>query len=196
MALFIVLVGSTLVPTSETWVKPPDVVVAETTSSLEPAELLIAKGPIMEKAEPTRLYIPAANIETTFEQSLGLNEDRTIQVPDSYDKVGWYQYGPTPGELGPAVILGHVDSRDGPAVFYRLGQLTVGDEIIINRADGTIARFEVTSLERHQQNGFPTELVYGNIDHAGLRIITCTGIFIRGEQRYTHNLIVFAKLVE
>jgi len=195
MAIFIILTGSALLPNSETWIKPSEVLVTELTST-PLSNPLVINGPIMKKAIPKRLQIPAAAIDTTFEKSLGLDDNGAIEVPDSYDEVGWYEYGPTPGELGPAVILGHVDSYEGPAVFFRLGQVSVGDEIIIDRADGTIARFEVTALERHLQSGFPTALVYGDIDHAGLRLITCSGVFIRGQQQYTHNLIVFAKLVE
>jgi sortase (surface protein transpeptidase) len=145
---------------------------------------------------PKTLRIPAIDLETTFEGPLGLNYDQTVQVPDSYEQVGWYQYGPTPGELGPAVILGHVDSYQGPAVFFSLGQLEAGDEIFIDRVDGTVATFTVTHLERHSQKDFPTEKVYGDIDHAGLRLITCTGNYDRSVLRYTHNLIVFAELVE
>ncbi len=150
----------------------------------------------LERATPTVIRIPRVSIEASFEESLGLNPDRTIAVPDGYDTVGWYQYSPTPGELGPAVVLGHVDSQDGPAVFFSLGQLRAGDDIYIERADGSTAHFVVTHLEREAQDAFPTQAVYGDIDHAGLRLITCSGEFIRGEQRYTHNLIVFARLVE
>ena len=106
------------------------------------------------------------------------------------------QVGIEIGELGPAVVLGHVDSKEGPEVFYYLRELEVGDLIFIDREDGTTATFAVSRLEQHPQNGFPTEEVYGNIDHAGLRLITCSGVYNRGAARYTHNPIVFAELVE
>lgn len=159
-----------------------------------PAGDIEVVGEVMEEAAPVSLSIPKLNIETTFEAPLGLNADRSIEVPDSYEQVGWYQYGPTPGELGPAVVLGHVDSVDGPAIFFSLGQLEPGDSVFVEREDGMTAEFEVTRLERHEQSGFPREKVYGDIDHAGLRLITCSGFFDRGEQRYSHNLIVFARL--
>ena len=143
---------------------------------------------------PTQLRIPSLSIETSFEDPLGVNENQEIEVPDSFDQVGWYQHGPTPGEQGPAVVLGHVDSREGPAVFFPLGQLNPGDSIFIDRDDETQLEFEVTALERYEQEGFPTDLVYGDIDHAGLRLVTCSGTYDRGEQRYTHNLIVYAAL--
>ena len=152
--------------------------------------------PAMAEAIPTKLSIPKLKIETTFEKPLGLAPDGAIEIPESYTQVGWYEHGPTPGEYGPAVILGHVDSVSGPAVFFPLGQLEAGDDIFIDRADGSVAHFIVERLERYEQIAFPTAKVYGDIDHAGLRLITCSGTFIKGEQRYTHNLVVYAKLVE
>jgi sortase (surface protein transpeptidase) len=155
-----------------------------------------APGYAMEAAVPSVLSIPKIKLETTFEEPLGLNPDGTAAVPESYTKVGWYKNGPTPGELGPAVILGHVDSFKGPAVFFSLGQLEVGDDIFVTREDGSKAHFVVSELERNQQSEFPTVKVYGDLNYAGLRLITCSGTFVKGEQRYTHNLIVYAKLVE
>ncbi len=147
-------------------------------------------------AEPSRLRIPAVGIDAGFEGPLGLNQDETIEVPVSYEELGWYQYAPLPGDLGPAVILGHVDSYQGPAVFYDLRRTKPGDIIEIERVDGSVGQFEITELVTSQQSDFPTELVYGNIDHAGLRLVTCSGTYDHGKQVYSHNLIVFAKLVE
>ena len=152
-------------------------------------------APVLPASEPIAIDIPAVGIVADFEPSLGVNENRTIEVPDGFDTVGWYRYGPTPGELGPSVVLGHVDSFAGPAVFFSLGQLSPGDDIFIDREDGSSVHFVVTRLEQVEQDTFPTAQVYGDIDYAGLRLITCSGTFIRGEQRYTHNLIVFAELV-
>ncbi len=144
---------------------------------------------------PTRLRIPALGIDTTFESPLGLNADGTIGVPKSFEKVGWYKFGAAPGELGTASILGHVDSYEGAAVFYYLGQLVPGDRIFVTRANGTEAEFEVEYFERYKQSEFPNEKVYGMTDYPSLRLITCSGTFVRGEQRYTHNLVVYARLV-
>lgn len=149
----------------------------------------------LKHSSPLMLRIPAINLETYFGDTLGLNADNTVQVPDSYEEVGWYEHGPTPGEVGPAVVLGHVDSREGPAVFFSLGQLKPGDEILVDRADGSTVVFVVAKLERHEQDDFPTDEVYGNVDHPALRLITCTGIYSRSELRYSHNLIVFADMV-
>ena len=147
------------------------------------------------RAIPLRLEIPAINLDATFVSPLDLLPDQTIAVPDSYTQVGWYRGGSTPGENGPAVILGHVDSIHGPAVFYALGQLREGDEIRVSRADGTIATFSVTKLKRYPQVNFPTLEVYGPTDSPTLRLVTCTGTFDRGVQKYSHNLVVYATLV-
>lgn len=150
---------------------------------------------VLETANPVRIRIPSVDIDTKVSEELGLDEAGAIEVPTGYDNVGWYKYGPTPGELGPAVIIGHVDSYQGPAIFYSLGQLEIGDEIFIEREDGSTAVFQVHEYERPLQSDFPTRKVYGDIDHAGLRLITCTGTYDHGIQRYSHNLIVYAKLI-
>jgi sortase (surface protein transpeptidase) len=167
-------------------------VVPDSITSTEPA----SSTPQFRLASstPSRIVIPKLNIDTTFE-ILGLNADRTIQIPKEYTTVGWYKYGPTPGDMGPAVVLGHVDSYKGAAIFYHLGQLAQGDRFTVTREDGSVAEFEVTKLERHPQSDFPTEEVYGPIDHSGIRLVTCSGTYDKGTLRYSHNLIVFGTLV-
>ena len=146
------------------------------------------------RSQPTRLVIPSINLDANFVTPLGLLPDQTVSVPDSYTEVGWYSGGVTPGEIGPSVILGHVDSKSGPGVFYSLGQLNIGDDIEITREDGTTVTFVVTKLERHPQSNFPTLAVYGPTDEPTLRLVTCTGAYNRGVQRYSHNLVVYAKI--
>jgi sortase (surface protein transpeptidase) len=143
---------------------------------------------------PTRLVIPKLSLSAPFEAPLGLNEDGTVEVPVSYDTVGWYRHGATPGESGTSVVLGHVDSKSGPAVFYSLGQLLPGDEINVTRDDGSIATFVVRALERYSQADFPTERVYGNVEGSELRLVTCSGVYDRSIKRYSHNLVVYAVL--
>lgn len=130
---------------------------------------------------------------------LGLNPDGTVQVPDLNDpdsQAGWYENSPAPGALGPAVILGHVDSaKYGPGVFYRLGDLRPGNEIDVARADGTVAVFHVDAVRSYSKDAFPTLQVYGNIDHAGLRLITCGGAFDYDKRSYKSNIVAFATLV-
>lgn len=150
---------------------------------------------LLAESSPVRLRIPSIGVDAAFESPLGLKESGEIEVPGGYETVAYYGYGPTPGELGPAVILGHVDSYQGPAVLFSLGQIEEGEEILIEREEGITAIFEVVKIERHLQSGFPTKEVYEDIDHAGLRIITCSGVYDRNILRYTHNLIVYAKLV-
>jgi sortase (surface protein transpeptidase) len=127
---------------------------------------------------------------------VGLNPDGTVEVPplDRADETGWYANGPTPGELGPAVVLGHVDSRTGPAVFFRLRELRAGDTVDIARRDGSTATFRVTAVERVPKSDFPAERVYGDLDHAGLRLITCGGSFDPSRASYIDNVIVYAVL--
>ena len=149
---------------------------------------------IVARSEPIHLRIPALKVDTDFVAPLTLNADKTVSVPDSYEKVGWYEGGATPGEVGPAVILGHVDSYKGPAVFYSLGQLKEGDEIIIDRADGTTTTFVVSFFKRYSQDAFPTVDVYGPTQAPTLRLVTCSGIYNKGTQRYDHNLVVYAIL--
>jgi sortase (surface protein transpeptidase) len=145
----------------------------------------------LARSMPVQLRIQKINVDTSFEAPLALNADQTVSVPDAYDTVGWYVNGATPGEVGPSVILGHVDSYEGPAVFYSLGQLQKGDRIEIDRADGTTAVFIVDELIRYNQDDFPTERVYGPTDKPELRLVTCTGVFNAGKQRYSHNLVVY-----
>jgi sortase (surface protein transpeptidase) len=171
-----------------------DEVTSETIATTTPTMDLV--GPALPEAQPLRLKIPKINIDTGFVAPLGLEESNEVSVPDSDTEVGWYKYSPTPGEIGPSVILGHVDSYTGPAIFYSLGQVDEGDDIYVDRADGSTAHFKVEKLERYKQSEFPTEMVYGNINYAGLRLITCSGIFSKGQQKYSHNLVVYARLVE
>ena len=154
------------------------------------------EGVVMAESEPVRLKIPSLNIDAPFSAPLGLDDAKEIEVPKDYVSVGYYKFGPTPGELGPAVVLGHVDSFEGPAVLYSLGKLEVGDTIEIERKDGSTAVFSVTEMERNSQNAFPTQKVYGKLNYAGLRVITCTGVYDKNKLRYSHNLIVYAKLVD
>ena len=169
---------------------------AEAPTIEAPAQETVETSEYLAESLPTRIRIPKATVDASFEAPLGIQDNGEIAVPEEFETVGWYKYGPTPGELGPAVILGHVDSYMGPAVFYNLRDLEVGDEILIDREDGSTAVFRVTRLETHAQSGFPTAEVYGDIDHAGLRLITCSGVYDHGIKRYSHNLIVFAEFVE
>ena len=154
--------------------------------------------PAMARSKPVTLDIPSIGVHSVV-QHLGQVADGALEVPapgPHYNEAAWYRYSPTPGSLGPAVVLGHVDSAiDGPSVFFRLGELRPGDRVSITRADDSIAVFVVDAVHRYAKNDFPTELVYGDIDHAGLRILTCGGTFDDSTGHYLDNVVVFGSLV-
>ena len=155
-------------------------------------------APAEKVAEPVSVAVPAIGVTSTL-MDLGLNRDGTVEVPplERDDRAGWYTPGPAPGEVGPAIILGHVDSAEwGPGIFFELGALKKGDEISVARADGSVAVFGVDRVEVHRKDDFPTIEVYGNTDDPQLRLITCGGAFDPAARSYEDNVIVFASLVD
>lgn len=148
----------------------------------------------MSASDAMQLKIPNIGVDT-FVKVVGKRPDGTMVVPSDPASVGQYKYAPTPGENGPAVIVGHVDSAAGPAVFWRLRELSHGQTIEISRADGTTVTFRVDSVKNFPQDSFPTEEVYGDIDYPGLRLITCGGTFNYLTRHYSDNTVVFATLV-
>ena len=151
-----------------------------------------ASGP-MRESTPVRLRIPAIEVDSEV-MALGLRGDGTLDVPPAGFPAGWYTGGPTPGELGPAIMAGHVNWEGSPGVFFSLGELSRGEEILVERDDGSTAVFHVRSVEQFPKDAFPTEAVYADIDHAGLRLITCGGAFDRQAGSYRDNIVVFAEL--
>ena len=141
-------------------------------------------------AEPVRLRIPALQVDTPLER-LGRQPDGTIAVPESPNIAGWYVAGPRPGQPGPAVILGHVDSINGPGVFFRLDQLSPGAAVEVDRADGTTAGFRVVSLSRVPKTNFPSDLVYSPTLQPSLRLVTCGGSFDYRARSYRDNVIAY-----
>jgi sortase (surface protein transpeptidase) len=139
---------------------------------------------------PVRLRIPAIDVDTGLE-SLGLAPDKSIEVPEKPGVAGWWERGPRPGQVGPAVILGHV-RWNAPAVFSRLYTLQRGDEILVDRADGTTARFVVTRQGNYRKVAFPSDVVYYPTLDPELRLVTCGGPYDRATGTYTENLVVFA----
>ena len=152
-----------------------------------------AQDGVLGRSTPVRLQIASIGVDTTL-MSLGLRSDGSMQVPTGGFPAGWYSGGPTPGELGPAVIAGHVDMK-GPGVFYKLHDVKAGDQVTVTRADGSKPVFRVTGVGQYLKDQFPTKLVYGNINHSGLRLITCGGTFNSQSGHYEDNLVVFADLV-
>lgn len=153
----------------------------------------------LPSSRPVSILIPAIGVRSPI-QELGLDQDGTLQVPQPgphYNEAAWCDCSPTPGQRGPSVILGHVDSASqGPSVFFKLGALRPGDLVIVDRTDGVAATFKVTGVRRYLKDAFPTAVVYGNTPDAQLRLITCGGSFDHGTGHYVDNVVVFATLVE
>jgi hypothetical protein len=199
-------VHSTMTPTTSQSAPPVSASVPASASSIDTATPESSAGSSSQPSTPAglaasppvSLSAPTIGIISSL-INLGLNADGTIEVPSLEDpdsKAGWYRNSPAPGSLGPAIILGHVDSRKyGPGVFYSLKDLTAGDPIEITRADSMIVTFVVDSVQSVPKSEFPTLQVYGNLDHPGLRLITCGGEFDPDASSYESNIIVFATMV-
>ncbi|MFJ8564891.1 class F sortase [Streptomyces sp. NPDC093514] len=149
----------------------------------------------MPASAPVRVRIPAAGVDTSPVLELGLAADGTVEVPSvaDGDKIGWYTKGVTPGETGPAVLIGHFDTARGPAVLADVSRVRTGEEITVSRADGTTAVFRVRELEQVGKKQFPTAKVYGNTARPELRVITCGGELTDGHR--PDNIILYADLV-
>ena len=168
---------------AEAWDLPAQV----STALAAPPSSAASKAPDV----PTNIKIPAISVSTTIEP-LALNAKGQL-TPPGYTEAGWYAAGTNPGDMGPAVIAGHYDTKSAgtPSVFYRLGSLKVGDAIEIERA-GKWLTFDVTAVESFPQNRFPSELVYGPTPTPELRLITCGGTYSSKTKAYADNVVVFA----
>lgn len=165
-------------------------------TSTAPAPPAEPASPPVEVAEPVALRIPVLDVSSEL-MELGLQSDGTVEVPplDQVGTAGWYRGSPAPGAVGPAVLLGHVDSAElGPGVFFELGALGPGDEVEIARRDGTVAVFTVDRVERYTKAEFPTLEVYGNTPDPQLRLITCGGEFDPVARSYEDNVVAYATL--
>jgi len=141
---------------------------------------------------PLRLKIPAIDVATPL-VSLGLMPDRTVEVPSNADLAGWFRRGPAPGRKGSAVILGHVDSQVGPAVFARLQELRTGDTVTVDRADGSTVRFVVLGSVLYGNADFPADLVYAAQGARRLNLVTCGGTYDSTRGGYQSNLVVYTR---
>lgn len=149
----------------------------------------------LKRSVPVRLRIPAIGVNAPVTE-VGLNPDGTVQVPPlaEHNLTGWYKYGPTPGQRGASVILGHVDSVAGRSVFFKLKNLRRGNRIYVRLSDGKTAVFVVDGLQRTAKTTFPTDAVYGKLKYPGLRLVTCGGPFDAATGHYEDNIIVYAHL--
>ncbi|MFF5234433.1 class F sortase [Dactylosporangium sp. NPDC000521] len=171
---------------------PPPVVTASSGSG----SAGIGSAPVAAST-PVQLRIGAISVEAAVER-VDVDRDGTLTPPSLREaaKVGWYRRGPTPGEAGNAVIVGHVDTvGSGPAVFYRLGLLEPGDAIVVARRDGSTVTFAVDGVRLYPKHEFPADLVYGPATRPQLRLVTCGGTFDRATSTYTGNTVVTATMV-
>jgi sortase (surface protein transpeptidase) len=163
----------------------------------------VPAGPVAAPASPAaRVYvsrpdylsIPAIGVHTRLIR-LGLTAQGTLQVPASTSVAGWYTGSPRPGQVGSAVIAGHIDSVQGPGVFFRLRLLRPGDRVYVRRAGGKLAVFRVYAEHMYAKDSFPTRRVYGPVPDPELRLITCGGIFDPATGSYLSNVVVYASQV-
>lgn len=148
-------------------------------------------------SQPVRIAIPAIDVRAPV-RPVGLTAEGSIEAPplDRPEETGWYDRGPTPGQDGPAIIVGHVDDRAGPAVFQRLHTLHPGDVVEVTRRDRRVAVFRVDTIEQFGKDNLPAAKVYGDFSQPVLRLITCGGRWLGGPTGYADNVVVFASLVD
>ncbi|MFU8873550.1 class F sortase [Micromonospora sp. SL4-19] len=155
------------------------------------------KFPVLSASPPTNISISKLGLRAPVHR-VGIASDGTIAVPEleKAGEAGWYDQGPTPGQNGPAVIVGHVDTTSGPAVFHDLKKLDDGDRVEVTREDHSVAVFEVTSVQKYGKEKLPVDEIFGDFSRPNLRLITCGGRWVGGETGYADNLVVYASLVQ
>ncbi|GAB3362271.1 class F sortase [Modestobacter lapidis] len=172
----------------------PGLPAVASTPGSPPAPVLLRGPTAPAGATPVRVSIPAISVESSL-ADLGVDDAGALVPPADFDRAGWFAAGPVPGDVGPAVIAGHVDSRTGPAVFFRLEELTVGDTVQVTRSDGRDVGFRVTRVAQYPKADFATAEVYGPTTGPELRLITCGGTFDPGRRSYRDNVVVYAVAV-
>lgn len=156
--------------------------------------VLAGPQPIPASARPAPATVTVAALGVSSPVVTVQRDDRTGELvpPDSRQTVGWFAGGPAPGDRGPAVIAGHVDSVAGPAAFFALRDLVPGDDVVVDRADGGAVRFRVTRVDQYDKGQFPSDAVYGPTPGPELRLITCGGVFDQAIRSYRDNVVVYA----
>ncbi|MCX5077453.1 class F sortase [Streptomyces sp. NPDC060334] len=149
--------------------------------------------PALARSEPQKITIPSLGLSSSLE-TLRQKTDGTMETPKNPDLAGWYEPGPTPGSQGPAVIAGHVTWNGASAVFEKLKTMKAGDTIKVARRDNKTVTFKVDRVAEYPKAKFPTVEVYKNLDHAGLRLVTCGGDFDPKKHYYDSNVVVFASM--
>lgn len=151
--------------------------------------------PKKEPATPQTISIPSLDVHNVTVEQVGLDAEKRMDVPSSFLNTGWYKFGPKPGEIGNAVIDGHLDTPTGaPSVFWDIKNMQPGDSIEITDARGNTLTFSVTKVVTYETNNFPIETVFGDADQANLNLITCGGIWDRQKKDYSNRTVVFSTL--
>lgn len=171
---------------------PPSTAAPADTATPTPVPTGPRPIPDREPVTVTGLRIGAIDVDTDELEVLPLLADGSLAAPEDPDRAGWYADGPVPGERGPAVVAGHVDSETGPAVFARLQELRAEDEVLVSLSTGEEVRFEVDRTVTTRKDDFPTAEVYGPVPDAQLRLITCGGPYDTVAGSYLDNAVVFA----
>lgn len=181
-------VDEPVVPETAAVAVVPPAVVGAGVMSVDPV-------PFAAFSAPVELRIPAIEVSVPVTE-VGLNTDGTVEVPVDFALPGWYGLGAGPGQPGSAVILGHVDSYRGPAVFYRLSSLQPGDEVEVTLANDSVVRFAVTEVATYPKTEFPADRVYGSRGDSVLALVTCGGEFDADARSYRSNVVAYASLVD
>lgn len=181
---------STSPTTPEASTSPPDIT-SQTPPEPDPkwGDVPASKG-----LDPQRIRIPSIGVDADV-TDLGLNPDGTLEVPQDFSNTGWFSKGSRPGQYGASVIAGHIDSTDGPAVFFRLRELGEGDDIVVESPDGRTVTFRVETVEQFPKDAFPTKRVYSFTREPTIRLVTCGGPFNETIGHYEDNIIAFARRV-
>ena len=147
------------------------------------------------RSRPVHLSIPIIGVSVPL-SVLTLNKNGTVNVPTSFSEPGWYSGDRSPGQKGSAVILGHVDNHHGPAVFYNLDKLKLGNRVDVTLTNGRKLVFAVIGERMYKKTNFPDKLVYGTRTYPALQIVTCGGIFDPSTGHYLSNIVVFTALIK
>jgi hypothetical protein len=170
---------------------PPVASPAATVTTPVPTVVPVA---VVAYSVPVSLRVPAIALSVPL-STLGLNADGTVQVPDNDTEPGWFRLGPSPGEIGSAVILGHVDTYQGPGIFFQLRALQAGDSVQVTLTDGAVTTFVVTSVVQYEKAQFPARQVYASQGTSELQLVTCGGAFDSQTGHYLSNVVVYTSFV-
>jgi hypothetical protein len=168
--------------------------VAVLSSEPSPTHVNIATFSSVPRSRPTELSVPALGLNVAVGR-LGLQSDGEVEVPTTTHTVGWFDEGAMPGQIGSAVILGHVDSYLGPGIFFELKTLKANDVINVTLVDGAVTHFRVSRVVQYAKTVFPDKLVFGSHGTRSLQLVTCGGPFDSATGHYLANVVVFSHLM-